>query len=72
MHGLAGDIAEDGQRILAHQQADHHDDGDTAEAEALAATEAHATTAAATGIHYVVAASCFLPAHVPLLQSVEG
>jgi hypothetical protein len=62
LHALVDHVAEDGQWVLAHHQTDHHDDGDAAQAQALAAAEAHAAPAAA-GVHHVVAASTSLPAH---------
>ena len=56
---LVGQLAEDLQRVLAGEQADHHHDGDAAQTQAAA--QAHA--AAAPGVHYVVAASGSFPAH---------
>ncbi|MNO97147.1 hypothetical protein D3C76_888440 [compost metagenome] len=66
---LADDVAEDLHRVLAHQQADHHDDGDAAEAQAASADapaasgEAAAGAGFATRIDHVVAAPSFLPEH---------
>lgn len=57
--GLAGDLTENLQRVLAHQQANDDDHRHTAEAQAAA--EAPAGTAAR--IHHVVTASTALPAH---------
>ncbi|MNN26592.1 hypothetical protein D3C81_1401000 [compost metagenome] len=66
---LAGQGAEDLHRVLAHQQADDHYDGDTAEPQATTA-DTHAAPAEtatcaglAAGIHYVVALSSFAPKH---------
>jgi len=56
---LVGQLAEDLQRVLAGEQADDHHDGDAAQAQSTA--KAHA--AAASGVHYVVAASGSFPAH---------
>ncbi len=61
--GLVGQLAEDLQRVLTGKQADHHDHGDTGQAQA-AATE---TAAAAPGVHHVVAAPRLFPTHVRIL-----
>src|SRR5690606_27226375 len=56
---LTGQLAENLQRVLAGKQAEHHHAGDAAQPQPTA--KAHA--AAASGIHYVVAATSPVPAH---------
>ncbi len=56
---LTGQLAENLQRVLPGEQAEHHHDGDAAQPQPTA--EAH--PAAASGIHYVVAATSPVPAH---------
>ena len=62
---LAGELAEDLQRVLAGQPADADDQHNRGQAQALAATKAHPAATAAdiitTGIDDVVTASAFFP-----------
>ncbi|MNG27018.1 hypothetical protein D3C84_1120800 [compost metagenome] len=60
---LLGDLAEDLQRVLAHQQSDHHHDRDAAQAQSPASAQAHTAATHASGVFHIVAATRSLPAH---------